>query len=74
MDRLRLKEKCPGDEDDELFPEDRISEIPSDSFYTNATSGSSMGDKGPSTQGLKPVDPFPLTSQEEPIIDDETSY
>jgi len=50
MDRLRLKEKCPGDEDDELFPEDRISEIPSDSFYTNAASGSSMGDKGPSTQ------------------------
>jgi F-type H+-transporting ATPase subunit alpha len=74
MDRLRLKEKCPGDEDDELFPEDRISEIPSDSFYTNATSGNSMGDKGPSSEGPKPVDPFPPASQEEPIIDDETSY
>jgi F-type H+-transporting ATPase subunit alpha len=74
MDRLRLKEKCPGDEDDELFPEDRISEIPSDSFYTNATSGNSMGDKGPSSEEPKPVDPFPPASQEEPIIDDETSY
>ncbi len=46
-----------------------ISEIPSESFYTNATSGNSMGDKGPSSEGPKPVDPFPPTSQEEPLID-----